>query len=334
MVGVRTPQISTHTHVCIYIRVLCVLWAWRDCMCSTYVTLTRTCARARARALMCVCVCVCRVFIGTCTWAGVYGVESWGTVVTSRKPGSISRHAITTLDSPSSSVLPSLFLPPLPRSPLCHTQTRRSVYFSLLPFTPSPGRLMDPPGCLRWWERTSLLASEGQRFFSSATLFAAIMSRDRIMSLRLTEQYAKNSSGVCKRVVSNFEYEHTRGITNTFRRKYQQKLEGTLLSRKIIKIAIYTYDIYIWYVHIKFLFYMQKDNSFVFCFDVRKITIRCSLVLSILESSNFFSFYIKVTPTQLNLILLSTQQCFQCRYLYLKIQLLFIYINFILFCVL
>lgn len=32
----------------------------------------------------------------------VYGVESWGTVVTSRKPGSISRHAITTLDSPPS----------------------------------------------------------------------------------------------------------------------------------------------------------------------------------------------------------------------------------------
>jgi len=45
--------------------------------------------------------------------ASVYGVESWGTVVTSRKPGSISRHAITTLDSPSSlvSLSHSLFYP-------------------------------------------------------------------------------------------------------------------------------------------------------------------------------------------------------------------------------
>lgn len=58
----------------------------------------------------------------------VYGVESWGTVVTSRKPGSISRHAITTLDSPSS----LCFSPPsrslsLPLSPT----------FLSLPFYPS-----------------------------------------------------------------------------------------------------------------------------------------------------------------------------------------------------
>lgn len=46
--------------------------------------------------------------------ASVYGVESWGTVVTSRKPGSISRHAITTLDSPSSLCFPLLPLPPAP----------------------------------------------------------------------------------------------------------------------------------------------------------------------------------------------------------------------------
>lgn len=115
--------------------------------------------------------------------ASVYGVESWGTVVTSRKPGSISRHAITTLDSPSSLCFPLLLALSLSLSPLPFFPFPFILETLVCLFFPSAVRRVNGPSEMSFAMRTDSPLAKA-RFFLPPTaakrpFTSAIMLRER-----------------------------------------------------------------------------------------------------------------------------------------------------------